>query len=79
MQERRRARRTDGTAARVVEEHVDGVLDHLRRVAEDEDVDPGEAAGDQLAGRVRERHLGEDDGAEHERPRPIVETRDESG
>ena len=42
-------RRADRAAAQVLIEHVDDVLDRLRRVAEKEDVDPGEPPGDQLA------------------------------
>ena len=60
-------RRAEGTASRVVEEHVHNVLNCLCEVAEDEDVDPGQTARKQLSRRVRESHLREDDVPEHER------------
>ena len=66
-------------SAGVVVEHVDDVLDRLREVAQEEDVDPRQATGDQLPAGIRQCHLGPDDVAEDDRRQPDRGARRESG
>ena len=71
VEERRHGRRRAERAVPLIpEEQVDRVLDRLCGVAEHVDVDPGQAPGKQIPRRVRQRHLREDDEAEHDERDP---------